>query len=184
MFVCGGLREAVWDRLAVRRAWKIGAFGRCADADASVALDDSKDRGRNRFRSTRAWPVNTGGAKIPSDGAAAAPPQTTDLPSSLLTPAEQVADRRQPQARPVPRRTVCDDGVAGASRCAPRHATVGKTVRQRSDRRRPRFATDVPATSSTSSGVTSPVDRLTSPNPRCSARCRSRRTTRLRSCAL
>jgi len=116
-------------------AWKIGSFGGHADDDA-IALDDSNDR-EEPFRS-RAGPY--AGGESPATALAAPPDPIYPLRSSRR---EQVADRRPARHR----RTVCDDGVAGAQRLfAPRHATVSKTVRERSDRRRRRFATDAPAT--------------------------------------
>ena len=51
---------------------------------------------------------------------------------------EQVADPRRPKARPVSRRTVCEATTVWLETerlVAPRHATAGKTARERSDRR-------------------------------------------------
>ena len=96
-----------------------------------------RTRGRNRFghELARTPVANPQRQRLPR--------RQTHLPSSLLTP----RTGRRPQARPARRRTVCDDGVAGAQRLvAPRHATAGKTARERSDRRWRRFASDDCAT--------------------------------------
>ena len=134
MFVAAAYRAA-WDRLPVRRRGKSGLSAGVLSMTPSPWM--IRRTGRNRFSHELArTPVaNPQRRRLPR--------LRLDLPSSLLTP----RTCRRPQARPVSRRTVCDDGVAGAQRLfAPRHATVGKTVRERSDRRRRRFATDAPAT--------------------------------------
>ena len=134
MFVAAAY-QAVWDRLPVRRR---GKSGRSADV---LTMTPSpwmiRRTGRNRFghELARTPVANPRRRRLPR--------LRPDLPSSLLTP----RTGRRPQARPVRRRIVCDDGVAGAQRLfAPRHARVGKTVRERSDRRRRRFASDAPRT--------------------------------------
>ena len=117
-------------------AWKIGSFGGCADDDA-VALDDSNDR-EESCRS-RAGPY--AGGESPAT-ALAAPPDPIDPRRSSRR--EQVADRSP--ARGAAARSVTTVWLGRSDLFAPRHATVGKTVRERSDRRRRRFATDAPAT--------------------------------------
>ena len=114
MFVAAAY-QAVWDRLPVRRR---GKSGRSADV---LTMTPSpwvfRRTGRNRFghELARTPVANPRRRRLPR--------LRPDLPSSLLTP----RTGRRPQARPVRRRTVCDDGVAGAQRLfAPRHATVGK----------------------------------------------------------
>ena len=98
----------------------------------------------DRLPGSTAWKIGSFGGCADDDAVALDDSKDReDLPSALLTP----RTGRRPQARPVHRRTVCDDGVAGAQRLVvPRHPTVGKTVRERSDRRRWRFATDARAT--------------------------------------
>ena len=117
-------------------AWKIGSFGGCADDDA-VALDDSNDR-EESCRS-RAGPY--AGGESPATALAAPPDPIYPLRSSRR---EQVADRRP--ARCAAALSVTTVWLGRSDLFAPRHPTVGKTVRERSDRRRRRFATDAPAT--------------------------------------
>jgi len=107
-------------------AWKIGSFGGCANDDA-VALDDSKDR-EESFRS-RVGPY--AGGESPAT-ALAAPPD----PIYCFAP--HAANRSPTQGPPgePPHGLRSDDGVAGAERLvASRHATVGKTARERPERR-------------------------------------------------
>jgi hypothetical protein len=94
---------------------------------------------RNRFGNQLARPP---GGESPATALAA--------PPTPIYPLRSHAANRSPPPGPSDEPPPClrsDDGLAGAERLfAPRHTTVGKTVRERSDRRRRRFATDAPAT--------------------------------------
>ena len=98
----------------------------------------------DRLPGSTAWKIGSFGGCADDDAVALDDSKDReDLPSPLLTP----RTGRRPQARPVHRRTVCDEVWLGRSDWSCRDTpTVGKTVRERSDRRRRRFATDAPAT--------------------------------------
>jgi hypothetical protein len=118
-------------------AWKIGSSASVLTLKPSPWM--IRRTGRNRFGHELAR------TPVANPRRRRWPRLRPDLPSSLLTP----RTGRRPPGPPgePPHGPRSDDGVAGAQRLvAPRHATVGKTVRERSDRRRRRFATDAPAT--------------------------------------
>src|SRR6188472_4681612 len=94
----------------------------------------------DRLPGSTAWKIGSFGGCADDDAVALDDSKDReDLPSPLLTP----RTGRRPQARPVHRRTVCDEVWLGRSDWSCRDTpTVGKTVRERSDRRRRRFASD------------------------------------------
>ena len=118
----------------VRRRRKSGLRG-CADDDASPW----RNEGQGGIDSVTSWPVRRW--RIPSDGACRArDPIYPHRPHAANRSPTAVSTGAPPHSRLT---TVC---LERSDWFAPRHATVGKTVRERSDRRQRRFATDAPAT--------------------------------------